>query len=229
MVSAQRRLCMLQSNAGSGCQHACLPHPPAQQLPHTPGLSNKLPASSQHRAGWGTQALWSHQRGDPSCAGSSPLPLPGTCSGMPQPARQGLSLVPPNRGEALSCAGPVWPQGPPLPMQAHLGEAEGHRVAVLGDPSWVHVLGHRRIHQPCSVHVHLQSVAVSKPTDLGGGRGAAGLEGTPGAAGTNVSRALSSSARPWRPRGAVLPGPAACAQAGLQPAASCGLPPAGGR
>lgn len=38
---------------------------------------------------------------------------------------------------------------------------------MVGDPSWLHVLGHRRVHQPRSVHVHPQPVAVSEPADLG--------------------------------------------------------------
>lgn len=95
---------------------------------------------------------------------------------------------------------------------------------MLGDLRRLHILGHCRVHQPRSVHVHPQPVAVSKPTDLGGGRGGAGSGGTPGGteprgvAGTNVSCAPSSSARPWCPCGAVLPGPAARAEAGLLPA-----------
>lgn len=95
MVSAQRRLRVLQPDAGSGCQHARLPHPPAQQLPRTPGLSDKLPASSQHRAGRGAQALHSHQKGDPSCPGGLPLSPLGMCPGMPQPESWALSPMPP--------------------------------------------------------------------------------------------------------------------------------------
>lgn len=77
------------------------------------------------------------------------------------------------------------------PTQADLGEAEGHRVTVLGNLSWLHTLGHCSIHQSCTVHVHPQPVTVCKPTDLGV-RGAAGLGGTPGASGATMSHALSS-------------------------------------
>ena len=57
VVSAQRFLCLLQPDAGSGCQHPRLPHPSAQQLPHAPGLRHKRPAAGQHGPSWGTQAL----------------------------------------------------------------------------------------------------------------------------------------------------------------------------
>lgn len=43
---------------------------------------------------------------------------------------------------------------------------------MLGDARRLHVLCNRRIHQPCSVHVHPQPVALSEQTYLGGGTAA---------------------------------------------------------
>lgn len=66
---------------------------------------------------------------------------------------------------------------------------------MLGNSSWLHILGHCCVHQPCSIHVHLQPVAGSKAPHLGRGRGAeAGRD--PGAASANMSYVQSSLVSP---------------------------------
>lgn len=99
VVSAQRLIRLLQPDAGSGCQHARLPQPPAQQLPRAPGLGDKPAASSQHRAGRGAQALRSPRSGDPSC----PRPSWGRAQGWPSP--QGPDA--PEQGQGPSFSGPI--------------------------------------------------------------------------------------------------------------------------
>lgn len=97
VVSAQRCLCLLQPDAGSGCQHACLPHPSAQQLPHAPGLRHKRPAAGEHGPSRGAQAL-GVQEG-------------GLSTALAQP-RAGAQPLPraPKEGEAAACAVPFQPQ-----------------------------------------------------------------------------------------------------------------------
>lgn len=76
VVSAQRFLCLLQPDAGSSRQHACLPHPSSQQLPHPPGLCHKCPAPGKHGPGRGSQALQIQEGGVSAACSLSAVPLP---------------------------------------------------------------------------------------------------------------------------------------------------------
>lgn len=93
MVPAQCHPHVLQANKGRSRQHSRLPHPATQQLPHAPGLSDKVPGSSQHCTSRGAQALPRHR-------GVTRAAPAGMCPGTPQPANWVLSPVPPKRGKA---------------------------------------------------------------------------------------------------------------------------------